>query len=210
MNYQRIYDEIIDNARDRNLDGYVEVHHILPRCMGGDDSSDNLVRLTAREHFLAHWLLVKINPEDKSLTYAWNMMCVGRITSSHLYKYAREKVSKVKTGVSWGNHSEETKRRMSKTRKGKKFGPRTEEAKHKMRLAKLGSKQSQETIDKRVRKVVKPVIATHIVTGEVLEFESIVSARSHPDNFDTNLISKCCKGKTRHHKNYVWRYADKS
>lgn len=39
--------------------GYTETHHILPRCLGGDNSKDNLVKLTAREHFIAHLLLTK-------------------------------------------------------------------------------------------------------------------------------------------------------
>lgn len=34
-----------------------EVHHILPRCMNGDDSQSNLIRLTEREHFICHLLL---------------------------------------------------------------------------------------------------------------------------------------------------------
>lgn len=41
--------------------------------MGGDDGPHNLVALTYREHFIAHWLLFKIhkNPE---MYWAWNRM----------------------------------------------------------------------------------------------------------------------------------------
>lgn len=42
------------------MNGYFETHHIIPRSLGGDDSSSNLVDLTYREHFLAHWLLTKM------------------------------------------------------------------------------------------------------------------------------------------------------
>lgn len=38
-------------------DIYTERHHIVPVCMGGPDDSTNLVRFTAREHFVAHRLL---------------------------------------------------------------------------------------------------------------------------------------------------------
>ena len=158
MNYEKIYRDLISKALVSDNEGYTEVHHIVPRCIGGSDDIDNLVSLTAREHFLAHWLLAKIHKDNISLTYAWNMMCVGRTQSSHLYKYAREEVSRKRTGVSWGNHTEETKRNMSKSRKGVKQGPRTEEAKEKMRQAKLGSTQSKATIAKRVSKVNKAVI----------------------------------------------------
>ena len=34
-------------------------HHIIPRCVGGEDKLANLVRLTVREHRLAHKLLAK-------------------------------------------------------------------------------------------------------------------------------------------------------
>ena len=50
MNYQRIHDAIIDRARNRILIGYREKHHVIPRCMGGVDTANNLVELTAREN----------------------------------------------------------------------------------------------------------------------------------------------------------------
>ena len=64
MDYICIYKKIIEKARSlesqRLNDGvYVECHHIVPRCMGGLDVSSNLVYLTAREHFICHWLLFK-------------------------------------------------------------------------------------------------------------------------------------------------------
>lgn len=40
---------------------YLETHHILPRSLGGKDTKENLVNLTAREHFLAHLLYEKIS-----------------------------------------------------------------------------------------------------------------------------------------------------
>ena len=49
---------------------YYELHHILPKCLGGDDYSENLVLLTAREHFIAHKLLTKIYPDNKKLIFA--------------------------------------------------------------------------------------------------------------------------------------------
>lgn len=56
------YEALIAKARARSEVGtYAEEHHVLPRSMGGSDTADNLVRLTAREHFLAHWLLYRIH-----------------------------------------------------------------------------------------------------------------------------------------------------
>ena len=68
MNYKKIYFQIIRNRRnnpaplpldERNCKAG-EMHHIKPRSFGGLDTSDNLIRLTAREHFIVHFLLYKI------------------------------------------------------------------------------------------------------------------------------------------------------
>ena len=65
--YTRWYYSIIDRAKDRPKEGYTEGHHIIPKCMGGDNSKANLVRLTAREHFICHQLLVKmVSTEHRS------------------------------------------------------------------------------------------------------------------------------------------------
>lgn len=63
MNYERIYNEFIEDRREREagLIGYVERHHIVPRSLGGSDEADNLIRLTAEDHFFAHLLLAKIH-----------------------------------------------------------------------------------------------------------------------------------------------------
>lgn len=91
MNYQKIYDKIINNAKDRKLECYTEKHHIIPKCLGGSNDKSNLVRLTAKEHFIVHWLLVKINPDEKKLVYALNCFLMnnkGLRKGSNLISYA--------------------------------------------------------------------------------------------------------------------------
>lgn len=60
--YTNCYTSLIANALNRGLDSstYTEKHHIIPKCMGGPDTADNLVRLTAKEHYIAHLLLTKM------------------------------------------------------------------------------------------------------------------------------------------------------
>jgi hypothetical protein len=60
VDYKATYDRLIESRRGRRRDGYLEAHHILPRFAGGGDDQSNLVELTAREHFVAHLLLMKI------------------------------------------------------------------------------------------------------------------------------------------------------
>jgi len=77
--YTNWYYNIITNAQARTLpkEIYVEKHHIIPKSLGGSDSIDNLVRLTAREHFICHWLLYKmVSSTNKSkMANAWFRMC---------------------------------------------------------------------------------------------------------------------------------------
>jgi hypothetical protein len=58
--YTKLYYQIITPTLNRELNTYKELHHIIPRSLGGTDEKDNLTYLTAREHFICHWLLVKM------------------------------------------------------------------------------------------------------------------------------------------------------
>lgn len=140
MNYQKVYDSIIDRARQekrrKNQETYYEAHHIIPLCLGGDGkksewrSNPNIILLTAREHFICHWLLIRIYPSNRKLSYAlWTMCNVKdgkqeRYTpSSRAYREARSgvvKVLKERKGTFTGRkHSEETRRKQSEALKGK-------------------------------------------------------------------------------------------
>lgn len=69
MNYYKHYIALCLSRQRRKVakDVYTETHHIVPRCKGGSNSPENLVELTPREHYLAHLLLWKANPNDVRL-----------------------------------------------------------------------------------------------------------------------------------------------
>ena len=91
MNYQKVYDDLIAkrlakplkkvrvNSHEKLFDGvYTETHHIQPLSLGGLDSKENLVELSAREHFIAHKLLFKIyrgTNNESHMAYAFWQMC---------------------------------------------------------------------------------------------------------------------------------------
>jgi HNH endonuclease len=98
MNYKNIYNTIIESAKFRKKFQGSERHHIIPRSCGGSNDLDNLVYLTAREHFICHRLLVKIYKDDlifkKKMIYAlWWMCKTSRqknvIVSSRIYEQTR-------------------------------------------------------------------------------------------------------------------------
>ena len=99
MEYKRIYNAIILNRQTNPVVGYSEEHHIIPRCLGGEDIPTNLVRLSAREHFLCHHLLCKMyerTSEYYKLVKAFGMMLRvhsrthKRHSPSHTYAWFRE------------------------------------------------------------------------------------------------------------------------
>jgi hypothetical protein len=113
MDYQRIYDELMERAKGRKITGYFERHHIIPHSMGGK-KKENIVKLTAREHYIAHWLLSRIHPNSKEMAYAFFCMCNMKSKnherdykiSSRAYSEAREKYSKLSRTISDDDYEE--------------------------------------------------------------------------------------------------------
>lgn len=101
--YTRWYYNIIDHRKKNIFEGYTENHHIIPSCMGGSNSKDNLVSLSAKEHFICHLLLTKMIDDSKlkgKLIYALKRMLYENknhkrylTKNSRTYQYIRERVS---------------------------------------------------------------------------------------------------------------------
>lgn len=102
--YTTWYNNIIFNARLRSVNSnlYYEVHHVIPRSLNGDNSDGNLVRLTAREHYVCHRLLTKmtIGLDKQKMAYAfWRISTANIATNrvkitSHAYEVARKDFGK--------------------------------------------------------------------------------------------------------------------
>lgn len=155
MNYRRHYERLIERARNRMLDGYVEVHHVLPKCMGGDDSPSNLVQLTAEEHYVAHQLLHKMHPEVRGLAFALIAMCGNAHGSRNnkVYGWIRRRVAEQVGHLSrslWDDDEYRAKHAaaMQKLRESPEYQERMREAvsrRHKGRV------KSRDEIEKFVR-----------------------------------------------------------
>lgn len=108
MNYHKVYNDLIVSRLDLNRsksDQYYESHHITPLCLGGcKRCKDNLILLTPREHFLAHWLLTRMYPDNDKIKYAFWCMCIAvnknqsrHIFSSIAYQEARLNYSSIRS-----------------------------------------------------------------------------------------------------------------
>jgi len=162
MNYQRIHDKIIERAQNRLFEGYTEKHHIVPKCMRGTNSKENLVRLTAREHFVVHQLLVKMYPEHQGLVLSAKMMTVDRDgyrVNNRMYEWLSMRYAKTCSDRMRGKKlSDETRRKMSLAKSkenhpmfgktgenNQNFGKKhSEETRRKMSIAHSGKHHSEE------------------------------------------------------------------
>tara|TARA_B100001939_G_scaffold346513_1_gene365464 strand:+ start:745 stop:1389 length:645 start_codon:yes stop_codon:yes gene_type:complete len=140
--YKSWYDSIIQKAKVRNLSGYKEKHHILPRCLGGKDTKTNLVKLTAREHFIVHMLLCKFTKGQAriKMLYAFNFMSVVR-NKNRDYKINSKIAQKLRLEFfsNKPKHTFESKLKMSRSRIGMKL---SKETRKKVGLAQIGNKKA--------------------------------------------------------------------
>lgn len=107
--YTRCYYSIISTAQSRVLPNemYSERHHIIPKSLGGNNLKDNLVKLTAREHFICHLLLTKMTEGENKAKMAKAVFMFATLSSnqdrykinSHWYKSLKIKSSNARRNV---------------------------------------------------------------------------------------------------------------
>ena len=130
--YTRWYNNIIDQARSTPTTGYTEQHHIIPRSLGGTNDHNNIVTLTAREHFICHLLLTRMttgSSRNKMISAVFYLTGGGkakrdnRIKNSILYEKLKiehaSNVSKQKKGCQQPVRSVIAKERYSQSKTGR-------------------------------------------------------------------------------------------
>ncbi len=145
MNLGALYHRFIESRQGRVFgpEEYSERHHIIPRCEGGGDEPENLIRLTARDHLFAHLILAKwkggVHWASLFVIFG-NEVKRGVLPSAQavrLVAKAREAFGLHQSTALLGNQnsrgkrSKETRARMSAARKGNTNA--------------LGSRHSEET-----------------------------------------------------------------
>lgn len=179
---------MINSAKARGKpDCYCELHHILPKSMQGSDDKENLVFLTAREHFLIHWILYKIH-RNSSMALAFFSMSksvgngVTRYTSRS-FKYAREAgakaVSEMKSGSNHHMYG-------LKGEKNPNFGSKRND--HTKKLLSDKAKQRVGGLNPKAKKIIC------INTGQI--FDSITEAKNiYPGGNISNALKTGGKSK---------------
>lgn len=216
MNYANIYYRIIENAKLNPRTGYTEVHHIIPKSIGGTDDVDNLVTLSAKEHFVCHRLLTKMfvgKQKSKMVYAAWAMTTLkneyqkrykinSRVYAVLREEYAKE-VSERSRGKPGKQHTEETKQKMSEIAKNRgSTYTRTPEHNERMSLSMIGKNLGKKrTLEQRVEQsrcqTGRKRKSHSIETREKIS-NTLKGRKTGPcsDSRKEN-ISKALKGKTR-------------
>ena len=93
--YEKWYASITKRGQNRQLDSYTESHHIIPESLGGPDTTENRTLLTAREHFICHWLLIKIYKTGEEHWKMLNAIRIMRAENSKQQRYNTKITSRV-------------------------------------------------------------------------------------------------------------------
>jgi hypothetical protein len=149
--YTRWYNNITEQAKVRTIDGYTEKHHIIPRSLGGSNDADNIVRLTAREHFVCHWLLTKMHlgeARGKMINALYLMQGKNkyqdRYINSKVYEKLRQDYSQYISDLNKGRIQPlEEKARQIAAITGRKRAPFSEEWRAKMSESKQGENNNR-------------------------------------------------------------------
>jgi len=177
MDYKRHYENLIESRKNRifEKDDVYEIHHIIPKSLGGEDIDENRIKLTPREHFLAHWLLWRIH-RNREMSFAFFSMCQYRKGNRKQFKissraYEEARISRKNVGV-----SDETRKKMSEAKQGKIY---SEETRKRMSIAKRGCSPWN-----------KGAVGVSDKTREKLSLGAQNRKRRHADFFKTAISYK--------------------
>ncbi len=181
---------------------YYEAHHIVPECLGGEGKSyhwkthPNIVLLTAKEHFMAHYYLMKIHPNIGKLTYAFWRMCSGSGNQNRDYVDVENFTLLYEEGRI---RQAEQSRQMNRERKP------SYETKVKMAAAKVGRKQSLEHKANRAATCWRNISQCTKEGHWIADWNSIKEA-SENLGINRQPISSCLRGITKTAGGFIFKY----
>lgn len=248
MNYIETYDRLVQKRLNQPAIGqYIECHHIVPKSEGGSNDKSNLVKLTAREHFIAHLLLAKIY-DDVKMHYALNMMTIKSMNhqrtfkiTSRQYDYIKRLMAKKQSEhyktkenhpMFGRHHTDESKRKNSESHKGsknprygklvsietrqkisnalkgrKKTSTMSEDARKRLSEQRKGKRLSDLAYQHAKQKLSKHV-GQYDDNGDLLKVYDSVSSTAKAIGVSIFAISKCCRGKMKRCRGFVFKFME--
>jgi hypothetical protein len=172
--------------------------------MGGTDEDDNIVELTAREHFIVHKLLTEIYPNENKLHYAAFLMAKMKDVHGRDYRVGSREYQRLKENIVL---DEEIRRKIGR-------GVRKAGKADYWRNKQLSDSHKKNISDGMINKVrtrthcknlSKGVIQYDMDKNYINEFESIKSAGEFNNLFPQN-ISAVLRGVSSNCGGYLWKY----
>lgn len=233
---QNLYESIIQNAQLQNRKKlrksninykYYEKHHIIPKCLGGTNDDNNLVLLTAKEHYICHKLLIDIYPNNRKLVIA-----LMRMSGNKKYNVSAKEYACARENFSRTPMSEETKEKLRKAITGVKHPQWRNELKSKYQLGikhkkyseqgkkncslgqkklyengyvspRKGKKMPKEVIDKLSELNSKPIFQYDKKGNFIKKWPSRTEAAN--SGFVGSNICACVNGKRKTCGGYIWK-----
>jgi hypothetical protein len=140
--YRSCYYALIERAKSRSVQpSIVEKHHIIPKSLGGNNSKENLVSLTPKEHYVCHLLLTKMCEGDARRKMVYAFWALSNLCNKHqerksvkgrVYEKLRQEFINYQRSLT-GNNNPNTGRKTGRTKE-----TFTEEWKAKISASKKG------------------------------------------------------------------------
>lgn len=218
MNYQRIYDQIVDRAKkETRVYGkgtYYERHHIVPKCVGGEGNTyqwrthPNIILLTAREHFLCHIILCILYPNESKLKFAlWAMS--NQKTTNRDYRIGNRQYERIRQEhadmMRLLPKSKETRLKMGLSKKGVKKPPMSDSHRKNLTNSITGLIKSPAHRENLSKAKSIPVIQYDLQGNFIKEWNSAKQAGTEL-KIDASDICSCRRGKRKSVGGFVWKY----
>ena len=201
MNYLRAYCNLIRKAENRvPPEGYVEGHHVFPKSLYGENK--RIVKLTAREHYIAHALLEKAlikrygNKDIRSIKmtmafYCMNTTSKNRYYNSYLYESSRIRSVNFMKGNQYRKGKKLSPEHIEKIIESNTGRKHSEKTKDKIRNSHIGKKMSDESKKKM------SLARKGIPNPEAIEIMANINRGSKRIFTDEHKrkISESCKGR---------------
>ncbi len=181
--------------------------------MGGLDIKTNLVRLTAREHYLIHLLLTKIYTGNVSLIYAFWMMSNKKWNKNRSSRYYEEAKKIVMMTMRAKVGTPEAIRKMSKSKKGKDHWTgrkHKEESKLKQSKSAKTRKTTFENEQRRRSGICKGnskiVLKCDLNDNVLQEYNSVTEAAKDIKSQVGSIVHAIQRKRVKKHKGFKWKY----
>ena len=185
MAYIARYNNFIESLKDQEVSGVYEKHHIVPKSMGGTDDATNLIKLTPRQHYIAHWMLWKAYGGKMAQAFHFmNHHPNYKKINSKLYEQLRKDAVQYVSSINTGRKIDQEERKLMSLRL-KKYFQENPDKKEKARMHLMSITVSKEAYEKQAK----------VISSLVWMNDGIRSYRVRPELVNDRLNSGLIQGR---------------